>query len=82
VLRGEEDVALTPDQVDAIKFAQGQLKYLEGGHSPAEPGPARRGWRFARQISESIGEPAPTEPTPMTEEQSASGTADVRPAED
>lgn len=68
VLRGEDDVSLTPDQEDAIKFAQGQLKYLEGGPSPAEPGPARRGWRFARSISETIGAPTETEPSPMTEE--------------
>jgi hypothetical protein len=74
VLSGEDEVALTPDQEDAVKFAQGQLKYLEGGPSPAEPGPARRGWRFARRISEAIDEPVPTEQTPMTEEPDPQGT--------
>jgi hypothetical protein len=73
-LRGEDDVALTPDQEDAIKFAFGQLKYLEGGPSPAEPGSARRGWRFARRVAEAIGEPATTEGTPMTEEPAAEET--------
>jgi hypothetical protein len=69
VLDGEEDdVSLTPEQEDAIKFALGQLKYLEGGPSPAEPGPGRRGWRFAKSISEAIGEPVPSEIVPMTEE--------------
>ncbi|MGH7253390.1 MAG: hypothetical protein ACREIE_06275, partial [Nitrospiraceae bacterium] len=56
------------EQEDAIKFALGQLKFLEGGPSPVEPGPRRRGWRFAKRISEAIGEPVPTELMPMTEE--------------
>ncbi len=69
VLDGKEDeVSLTPEQEDAIKFAFGELKFLEGGPSPAEPGPGRRGWRFAKRISEVIGEPVPTEIMPMTEE--------------
>lgn len=51
-----------------MKSAQGQLKYLEGGPSPAEPGPGRKGWRFARRISEALDEPVPTQVTPMTEE--------------
>lgn len=51
-----------------MKFAQGQPKYLEGGPSPAEPGPGRKGWRFARRISEALDEPVPTQVTPMTEE--------------
>lgn len=68
VLEEEDDVALTPEQEDAIRFSFGQLKYLEGRPSPAEPGPARRGWRFARTVSESIGEPVPAAPDPMLEE--------------
>lgn len=68
VLSGKEEDVLTPEQEDAVKFAQGQLKYLEGGPSPAEPGPGRRGWRFARRISEAIDEPVATQVTPMTEE--------------
>jgi len=80
VLRGEDGVALTPDQEDAIRFAQGQLKYLEGGPSPAEPGPARRGWRFARKVSESIGDPADTQNMPMTEQPGTGGPAG--PADD
>jgi hypothetical protein len=69
VMTGEGDgMALTPDQEDAIKFSFGMLKYLRGGPSPAEPGPGRRGWRFARRVSESIEEPAPTQLSGMTEE--------------
>lgn len=68
VLTGKEEDVLTTDEEDALKFAQGQLKYLEGGPSPVEPGPGRRGWRFAKRISEAIGEPATSEPAPMTEQ--------------
>ena len=68
VLTGKEEDVLSPEQEDAIKFAQGQLKYLEGGPSPAEPGPGRRGWRFAKRVSDALGEPAATEVSPMTEE--------------
>lgn len=50
VLTGKEEDVLAPEQEDALKFAQGQLKCLEGGPSPAEPGPGRRGWRFAKQV--------------------------------
>lgn len=66
VLSGEADV-LTTDQEEAIKFAFGELKYLEGGPSPSEPGPARRGWRFARNVSEAIGQPVEFARTPLTE---------------
>ncbi|HEX9123848.1 MAG TPA: N-acetylmuramoyl-L-alanine amidase [Actinomycetota bacterium] len=68
ILSGKEEDVLTPEQEDAIKFAQGQLKYLEGRPSPADPGPGRRGWRFAKRVSEAIGEPASTAAVPMTEE--------------
>jgi hypothetical protein len=68
VMRGEGDVALTPEQEDAIEFSFGQLKYLEGRPSPVEPGPARRGWRFARSVSESIGDPVATASEPMLED--------------
>lgn len=66
-LQGEDDV-LTTDQEEALNFAFGELKYLEGGPSPAEPGAARRGWRFARNLSEAIGQPVESAQTPMTEE--------------
>lgn len=66
-MRGEDEVTLTPDQEDAIKFAFGQLKYLEGRPSPAEPGPARRGWRFARTVSEAVGERVETQTEPLVE---------------
>jgi hypothetical protein len=52
----EDEIVLTQEQEEAIKFAYGQLKYLEGGPSPAEPGPGRRGWRFARDVAAHIGE--------------------------
>ena len=68
ILSGKEEDMLTPEQEDAIKFAQGQLKYLEGRPSPAKPGPGRRGWRFAKRISEAIGTPEPSTTLPMTEE--------------
>jgi hypothetical protein len=69
VMTGEGDgMALTPDQEDAIKFSFGMLKYLRGGPSPSEAGPGRRGWRFARRLSESIEEPVPTQASGMTEE--------------
>lgn len=67
-LEGRDEDVLTTEQEDALKFAYGQLKYLEGGPSPAEPGPGRRGWRFARRISEAIGEPVASQAVPMTEE--------------
>jgi N-acetylmuramoyl-L-alanine amidase-like protein len=83
VLAGEEDeVALTADQEDAIKFSFGMLKYLRGGPSPSEPGPGRRGWRFARRISEATGEPAPTQVSPMTDEPDVPAETGIRPAED
>lgn len=68
VLAGKGVAMLTPEEEDAVKFAHGQLKYLQGGPSPAEPGPGRRGWRFAKRISEALGDPAPTETDAMTEE--------------
>ncbi len=68
VLSGKEEDVLSPEEEDAISFAHGQLKYLEGGPSPAEPGPGRRGWRFAKRISEALDQPAETEVSPMTEE--------------
>jgi hypothetical protein len=55
-LEGRDEMVLTQEQEEAIKFAYGQLKYLEGGPSPAEPGPGRRGWRFARDVAAHIGE--------------------------
>jgi hypothetical protein len=63
----ERDVTvLTPEQEDAIKFAYGQLKYLEGGPSPAESGPAWRGWRFARDIATHLEQPEEMPITPAS----------------
>lgn len=72
VLSGREDDVLTVDQEEAIKFAQGQLKYLDGGPSPADPGPGRRGWRFAKRVSEAIGEPVEGNTMPLAEEDGGS----------
>jgi hypothetical protein len=68
-MSGREESVLTPEEEDALRFAHGQLKYLEGGPSPAEPGPGRRGWRLAKRVSEAIGEPVATEGAPMTEQE-------------
>lgn len=61
-LGGDADVALTEEQLDAVRFANGQLTYLEGGPEPTEPGPKRRGYRFARSIEEHLAAASPTEP--------------------
>lgn len=75
-------MALTADQEDAIKFSFGMLKYLRGGPSPSEPGPGRRGWRFARRISEATGEPAATQVSPMTEETVVLAETELQPTDD
>lgn len=59
---GDADVALTEEQLDAVRFASGQLTFLEGGSEPPEPGPKRRGYRFARSIREHLTAASPTEP--------------------
>jgi hypothetical protein len=51
---GDKDMALSEEQLDAVRFANGQLTFLEGGPEPPEPGPKRRGYRFARSIKEHI----------------------------
>lgn len=54
-------MGLTEQQLEAVRFANGQLTYLEGGPEPPEPGPKRRGYRFARSISEHLSvEGSPT----------------------
>ncbi len=58
---GGDDMGLTEQQMEAVRFANGQLTYLEGGPEPPEPGPKRRGYRFARSISEHLSvEGSPT----------------------
>jgi hypothetical protein len=53
----ERDVALTETQKEGIQFANGMKRYLEGGSEPTDPGPHRRGWRFARDMKEHAAHP-------------------------
>jgi hypothetical protein len=58
---------LSDNQIEGIEFANGMRRYLDSPQNePAEPGPNRQGFRFARRIELHIeGEPPPTgfEPT-------------------
>jgi hypothetical protein len=63
---GDEDMGLSEDELEAVRFANGQLSFLEGGREPPEAGPKRRGYRFARSIKEHLEEltaAAEAEPT-------------------
>ena len=53
---GDKDMGLSEQEVDAVRFANGQLTFLEGGREPPEPGPKRRGYRFAQSIKEHLEE--------------------------
>jgi hypothetical protein len=50
---------LSDNQIEGIQFANGMRRYLDSPENePAEPGPNRQGFRFARQITMHIeGEP-------------------------
>ena len=54
---------LSDNQIEGIQFANGMRRYLDSPENePAEPGPNRQGFRFARQITTHIeGEPPPVE---------------------
>jgi hypothetical protein len=58
---------LSDNQIEGIEFANGMRRYLDSPQSePAEPGPNRQGFRFARRITmhiESEPPPAGFEPT-------------------
>jgi hypothetical protein len=64
----EPDVALTETQREGIEFANGMKRYLEGGSEPADPGPHRRGWRFARDMKEHAAHPIDPTSEPTVEE--------------
>jgi len=65
---GDEDMGLSEEELDAVRFANGQLSFLEGGREPPEAGPKRRGYRFARSIKEHIDElTAAAEAEPVVE---------------
>jgi hypothetical protein len=52
---------LSDNQIEGIEFANGMRRYLDSpANEPAEPGPNRQGFRFARRIAMHVeGEPAP-----------------------
>jgi hypothetical protein len=53
---------LTDNQLEGIRFANGMRRYLDSPESePAEPGPHRQGFRFAKRIVEHIEEEPPPE---------------------
>lgn len=62
-----EGEMLTDNQLEGIRFANGMRRYLDSPQNePAEPGPHRQGFRFAKRITTHIeAEPAPAgfEPT-------------------
>jgi len=46
---------LTDNQLEGIQFANGMRRYLDSPENePAEPGPNRQGFRFARRITEHL----------------------------
>jgi hypothetical protein len=57
---GDTDMGLSEEHLDAVRFANGQLTFLEGGPEPPDPGPKRRGYRFARSIKEHLDVEVPT----------------------
>jgi hypothetical protein len=63
---------LSDNQIEGIEFANGMRRYLDSPQNePAEPGPNRQGFRFARRITthiESEPPPAGFEPTRSTTE--------------
>jgi len=63
---------LSDNQTEGIEFANGMRRYLDSPEKePAEPGPNRQGFRFARRITMHIAsEPPPAgfEPTRSTTE--------------
>jgi hypothetical protein len=71
---------LSDNQVEGIEFANGMRRYLDSPQNePAEPGPSRQGFRFARRIELHIeAEPAPAgfEPT-----RSSTDAMDLSPEE-
>jgi hypothetical protein len=53
---GDKEMGLSEEELDAVRFANGQLSFLEGGREPPEAGPKRRGYRFARSIKDHLEE--------------------------
>jgi hypothetical protein len=71
---------LSDNQIEGIEFANGMRRYLDSpANEPAEPGPNRQGFRFARRIVMHIeGEPAPAGFEP---ERSSTEDMDLSPDE-
>ena len=48
---------LTENQIEGIQFANGMRRYLDSPENePAEPGPNRQGFRFAKRITTHLGD--------------------------
>jgi hypothetical protein len=60
--READGEVLTDNQLEGIQFANGIRRFLDSpGNEPAEPGPHRQGFRFARRVMTHIeGEPQVT----------------------
>jgi len=71
---------LSDNQIEGIEFANGMRRYLDSPvNEPAEPGPNRQGFRFARRITMHIeSEPAPAGFEP---ERSSTEGMDLSPEE-
>jgi len=71
---------LSDNQIEGIEFTNGMRRYLDSpANEPAEPGPNRQGFRFARRIVMHIeGEPAPAGFEP---ERSSTEDMDLSPDE-
>ncbi|MCI0632920.1 MAG: hypothetical protein L0206_03250 [Actinobacteria bacterium] len=51
---------LSDDQLEGMRFANGMRRYLDSpDNEPAEPGPHRQGFRFAKRITMHIGQEPP-----------------------
>jgi hypothetical protein len=46
-----DDVALNENQKDALEFAEGVMRFAAGEPEPKDPGPRRRGYRWAADLA-------------------------------